>query len=188
LGRVDGAAARDGQSPTLERLLLPTVDVRNRVPRLQVRGCAGRGRRRETRTLFAILGLICELAGGLLLSLELVWNVNTVIRPFDWVAKTLLGDTKSGDLKFLVGFGAVGMALFVAVVWTFEPSPDNDWPNLLFLAGVVGFGAALALIFRAFMGWVTDKPEVRTRRLAQIGFVLLLTGFVFQGIVNFMTP
>lgn len=44
------------------------------------------------RTLFATLGLVCELVGGFMLSLELIWSVSSFIKPFNRLHKTLLGD------------------------------------------------------------------------------------------------
>jgi hypothetical protein len=148
----------------------------------------------NSTALLGTVGLVCELVGGFLLSIELLWDVNRLVANVERFLAWIVANRLWG----LVAAAGSGSSI-LNILWYYDlflPPFATDWLEVfpavisstlvgapLFIAVFViveGIGRALG----AFLTWVASGD--RTRRVAQFGFIVLLVGFTFQASVNFL--
>jgi len=90
------------------------------------------------------------------------------------------------DRKGVAGYAfLIGAVALVAFVVSRLPGGEGAVlaPLLAGLLVSIATGG-VAYAIRQFLAWI--ERGQRERRMGQVGFVLLLVGFVFQGVVNFL--
>lgn len=159
----------------------------------------------EAKGVWSVIGLSFDLVGAFLLSVPLIWNIDALIKFAETqacvVRKGILRTVREGLASRQLALWAAG-SLFVAGLALGGAVAYVLYPNLLGAVGgtrgllptmvgllvgwllSVGFLVLVASGLSVFLQWVRHGQY--ERRVGQIGFFLLVIGFVCQAIVNFL--
>jgi hypothetical protein len=144
------------------------------------------------------LGLLAELVGGFLLSIELLWSVEGFINAAKRFKRWLFHESARAVAKAAMVGALVGLVFSPFVVDPFT------WIDLLYVP-IIAFGGSVVtvMVFPAVLvcayavGWVlvlvlrlieggelrageAPSREAQEKRVGKFGFAILMVGFVLQ--------